>query len=180
MGKTVTYTHRQNTHAPSPFWIPRVWPFSTPNVLRYNVKFDQTARYIHANGYDGWNKLFGLDCTPWTPGNRGWSYMWAWRWVEAPNSSRLESCVELAAYINRPDGSFIANQVLTIQPGEPMELAIYFGAPIRFIARTAWRSEFRHAHTDGPPRTLASRTIGPWFGGVLPAPHNINIQLTRV
>ncbi len=169
------YTHRTGNHAPTPFWVPRIFPFTTPNVLRYEVQFDQSAIYNHPNGYAGWNKLFGLDTTPWTPGNRGMSYMWAWRWMDGPHGG-----IELAAYINRPDGSFLANHVLTIKPGERVELAIYFGAPIRFIARLPWGSESRHAHPEGPPRTLASRTIGPWFGGIYPTPHDISINIKRL
>lgn len=173
------YTHQPRTHAPTPFWRPRVWLFRTPNALQYSVKFDKSARYTHAGGYDGWNKIFGLDCSPWTPGNKGWSYMWAWRWVEAPEGAQEESGIELAAYINRPDGTHIANTVIRIQPGQTLELEIYFGDPIRFIARSVNGYEYRHAHPEGPPRTLASRTIGPWFGGVLPAPHEIAIEIER-
>jgi hypothetical protein len=173
MGKNMSqYTHRKGKHAPTPFWVPRLFPFGTPNVLRYEVQFSPTAEYRHGDNYDGWNKLFGLDTTLWTPGNKGWSYMWAWRW--------LDGRIELAAYVNLPDGTHVANHVASIKPGHRIELAIFFGDPIRFIARPQFGEELRYAHPHGAPRTILSRTIGPWFGGVYPAPHDISIQLKRL
>lgn len=158
-----------------PWSIPTVW-LGLPKEVAFEVEFDDTAEYEHPGGYDGWNKLFGVDATPLTAGNKGMSYIWAWRW----NPNRAIGGIQLAAYINRPDGTFVAAQVLTIQKKQRVRLYIKFGETVLFSAFRPDGQPLFYTFPEKPPRTMLSRMIRAWFGGIYSAPHDINIFKKRL
>lgn len=171
--KMKTYTHEKGKHGVTPLWIPKVWLFKRPSRLAYRVKFDQTAEYYHTDGYAGINKLFGIDFSPITPGNFGWSYMFGWAWEGKE--------VAVYAYINRPDSTFEFKKLAAFSyvSAKDMEILPTENA-VLFVFNRGKSDESIYIFDGGKQPAMLSREIRPYFGGICPSPKNINIGFEKI
>lgn len=168
-----TYAHVKGKHGVKPLWIPNVWLFKRPSRLAYRVKFDQTAEYYHADGYAGINKLFGIDFSPITPGNFGWSYMFGWAWEGKE--------IAVYAYINRPDSTFDFKRLAAFSYASAKDMEILINEIwVQFVFNKGKSDASIYSFDGGNQSAMFSREIRPYFGGIYASPHNINIGFEKI
>lgn len=168
-----TIIHKKGRHLASPLYIPRIWLFKKPKGVGYRIIFDDTAEYYHPNGYGGINKLFGVDFTPITPGNKGWSYMIGWVWEV--------DRINIYWYVNKPDGTHESGLIGSVAKKQEADYYIYFGDDnsVRFLFNDLkeWNA---HKHSNGKTNKVFSREIRPTFGGIYAAPHDVRLVMEQI
>jgi hypothetical protein len=160
-----TIIHKKGNHACN-LYLPKVW-FRKPEIV-INFEFDSSAEYYHKNGYAGINKLGGVDFSPGTPANKGWSYMIGWSWDTDK--------IGIYWYVNNPKGDHLSGLLQSLPLiKENNKLMCRGQAKINFEGNKAlFSSKNNYTFADGKTTNFC-REIRPWFGGIYPAPHDIKI-----
>lgn len=122
-----------------------------------------------------WNKLGGRGKA--FGANNKDAAMAAWRPSPIPNH------FEVCGYTNDAEGKWKGTQPITIPAGKQGRCAVMFGtlpdgARIVNYELSAPSGEYRDEYHPFPYRGC-SRDRGPWFGGLNPAPHAMNLH-TRI
>lgn len=156
--------------------------------MERRVTFDASCQY-NSPAYNGddVNKLFGLS---FGFGDVHWnSARFGWRW------SHRDQCIELLAYVynkgkRNQDEQLRFPVVTQVKPSASMILCIYYWKEIN--------GPYGHPHfefTASPNEDIASKSVmvsastglpsyglthGLYFGGSLPAPHEMSVRIDRL
>lgn len=137
------------------------------NILQFDARFDESAIYTFSDAgfQDSKNKLMGFsDCNSMHHEN---SARFAWQWYN--------NQIEIYAYCYR-NGDRVEEFLGVVEPGE---IARYR------VELTAEAYIFRFKDKEVSIARGASCSVGtylilwPYFGGQLPAPHDISIYIRR-
>jgi hypothetical protein len=135
-------------------------------TLSFEAKFDESAEYIIEKGFqDSKNKLLGFsDCNSSHHEN---SARFAWQWL----NNRIE--IFAYCYVN---GQRVESFLGTVEKGEVAQYEIR-------ISDSSYTFIFKDQKTEierkNACNTGAYFILWPYFGGQIPAPHDVNIYLRR-
>lgn len=137
------------------------------NNLLFEARFDESAIYMFedAGFQDSKNKLMGFsDCNSQHHEN---SARFAWQWYHGQ--------IEIYAYCYR-DGERVEQYLGTTYPGEVNQYEIS-------LTRTAYNFRFKNVNISiergSTCENGAYQLLWPYFGGQVPAPHDVRIDIRR-
>lgn len=137
------------------------------NTLSFQAKFDESAEYVLEKGFqDSKNKLLGFsDCNSSHHEN---SARFAWQW--------FNNRIEIFAYCY-VDGERVESFLGTVEMGEVAHYEIR-------ISESSYTFIFKDQKTEIARKNECNVgtyfILWPYFGGQIPAPHEVNIYLRRL
>lgn len=157
------YFHLKGIHPAIGLYNPfRRW---NKKDIQFTVEFNDTCKYnIGTRDQKDWNKLFGVDFTPFTPANSPTSVMVAWRYYN--------DTFQLGLYTHTDNESrHLPTTVIDSSTGK-FEGVLALTSPVVYICAN-------DITTEGMQLNLQKkgRIINPWFGGSKTPPHNMNFKL---
>lgn len=166
------YIHQAGQHTSRPFQFPNIR--RNRYVVRAAVQFGAASRYALPGAEQAdWNKLFGLDFSPFTPGNWSESAYCAWRFYEGR--------FQLGLYAHGVRGSRIlpedGGNWMDVPEGATVTVALvqdieYWSLLVQIPGQNMKRFSCP-AYVTGK----WSRRLNPWFGGNNPAPSEVSFNL---
>ena len=172
-----TYIHPKGWHTRLPIVVPGLM------YNRYAVEaafqFTDESRYIlPADQQTDWNKLFGQDFSPFTPGNYGPTAYMAWRW------SVVEKSFQVGLYTHHDGIRTIPeqnNSILNIYMNAPPAVGMvgYIQETNMFVMSVLAKSGHKVVFWSQGPKNVGriSRKIYPWFGGDNTAPNRVKVLM---
>lgn len=171
------YIHPKGWHNRLPIIIPDL--MYGKYAVEAAFQFTSESWYeLSGNDAGDWNKLFGIDFSPFTPGNYGPTAYLAWR------CNKLENCIQVGLYTHHNGIRTLPEQngsVVNLHKDAPPAVGMvgYVYEKKMFVMSLLAKSGHKATFWSvGPERVgKISRRIYPWFGGNRPAPNRVKIML---
>jgi hypothetical protein len=178
MGTMSTHTIKEGSHYDNKPFSRLPWISFNPSC-KYSVRFADNCRYVFpAYNQGDVNKLLGLNF-----GYRGVHYnsaRFGWRWSET------DQCIELLAYIYRKgernwDAQKLFPVLEQVKLNDVIELEI-ISTKDSYIFNTQKSGEAKKTtvYPHEPQLQWFGLTDSLFFGGIMPAPHEIDVEITRI
>jgi len=166
------FTHHKGKHRAKPLYWLRWWPLLwNPVTIARRVTFDFTARYDHPGTYDDEdvNKLFGVSFL--RPHRN--SARFGWRYDAAAKKIILYAY----SYVN---GKRHIVDLCTVVANHFYDCSILIGKDIYvFKVHNESGELIAYEHLKKPHRKKLALLLGPYFGGNIPAPHDVIIKIRK-
>lgn len=162
----------QHRFRSSRFDMPRIW--KDPRVISYRVWFSPSCAYtLPGREGEDWNKGGGVSFDLFT--NHTDSVMWSWRYNPATDLMELGLYCHVDGKVVRakPHGTEV---LATVPRGHEIEIRLTIGRNLKAYGMEVGDSGAIIPYTHDK-RT--ARTINAWFGGNLPAPHDMSVHIER-
>ena len=167
-----TYTAKAGQHPFTPpvsFNVGRGW-----KRIGWKCQFHASCVYDHAGpDQDDWNKLAGVSFHLFD--NHRNSVMFGWRWNETLKVFDLNTYAHIAGE------RFMGGPALAVPPGNVFYVWLEIDYAAGYVRLSFQTGDFtRVEFVNFPEIPRWNREIGSWFGGNLPAPHEMKIEKTKV